>query len=94
MKEASVKQITDNTEITHLKKILGLESGHVYDSTDKLRYGQIMIMTDQDHDGSHIKGLVMLILKLCGRFTQIRLCQIYKLPHCESNMEETSGLLL
>lgn len=63
VKEASVKQITDNTEITHLKKILGLESGRVYDSTDKLRYGQIMIMTDQDHDGSHIKGLVMLIFE-------------------------------
>lgn len=24
-----------------------------------LRYGRIMIMTDQDHDGFHIKGLVM-----------------------------------
>ena len=24
-----------------------------------LRYGHLMIMTDQDHDGSHIKGLIM-----------------------------------
>ena len=53
----------DNLEITNLKKIIGLESGREYDSIDKLRYGQIMIMTDQDHDGSHIKGLVMLIFE-------------------------------
>lgn len=30
-----------------------------YDSVKQLRYGHLMIMTDQDHDGSHIKGLIM-----------------------------------
>ena len=49
----------DNSEITNLKKILGLETGKVYKDTKSLRYGKVMIMTDQDHDGSHIKGLVM-----------------------------------
>ena len=63
VKEASIKQITDNAEITNLKKILGLESGKEYKDINKLRYGSIMIMTDQDHDGSHIKGLVMLIFE-------------------------------
>lgn len=24
-----------------------------------LRYGHVMIMCDQDHDGSHIKGLII-----------------------------------
>merc|ERR1712080_419970 len=52
-------QIMKNSEITNLKKILGLETGKEYKNTKSLRYGQIMIMTDQDHDGSHIKGLVM-----------------------------------
>jgi DNA gyrase/topoisomerase IV subunit B len=33
-----------------------------YDSAKQLRYGHLMIMTDQDHDGSHIKGLIMNFL--------------------------------
>jgi len=59
VREASIKQITDNTEVTNLKKILGLETGKEYKDIKSLRYGKVMIMTDQDHDGSHIKGLVL-----------------------------------
>eukprot|EP00329_Picozoa_sp_Boothbay-MS584-11_P002751 24234_2 len=49
----------DNAEITALKKILGLQTGKTYEDVKSLRYGHIMIMADQDHDGSHIKGLVI-----------------------------------
>jgi DNA topoisomerase II len=59
VRDASIDQIMKNSEITNLKKILGLVNGKVYTDTKSLRYGKIMIMTDQDHDGSHIKGLVM-----------------------------------
>lgn len=56
-----VKKIADNKEITEIKKILGLEIGKEYKSMDdvakSLRYGKVMIMCDQDVDGSHIKGL-------------------------------------
>ena len=56
-----VKKISENKEITDIKKILGLETGREYktinDVFQHLRYGKIMIMTDQDLDGSHIKGL-------------------------------------
>jgi len=56
-----IKKISENKEISDLKKILGLETGKSYgtlaDVNQNLRYGKVMIMTDQDLDGSHIKGL-------------------------------------
>ena len=56
-----LKKIMDNKEINDIKKILGLETGKEYNTIDEvnkyLRYGKIMYMTDQDLDGSHIKGL-------------------------------------
>lgn len=55
----SVEKINANEELKSLKLILGLEHGKKYTSTKDLRYGRVMIMADQDHDGSHIKGLVM-----------------------------------
>lgn len=58
VKDMTLKKILENEEITNLKKILGLESGKEYTSVSDLRYGKIMILTDQDVDGSHIKGLL------------------------------------
>ena len=54
------KKISENKEIKEIKQILGLETGKNYTDQDvekKLRYGKILFMTDQDLDGSHIKGL-------------------------------------
>ena len=59
VRDASVKQVTDNEEFSSLKKIIGLQHGKVYNSLRELRYGRLMIMTDADLDGSHIKGLVL-----------------------------------
>ena len=59
VKDISAAKKTANQEITYIKQILGLETGKEYTDMKQLRYGRIMIMTDQDVDGSHIKGLLM-----------------------------------
>ncbi|XP_016170360.1 DNA topoisomerase 2 isoform X1 [Arachis ipaensis] len=59
VREASSKQILENEEIQNIKKILGLQQNKEYSSVKSLRYGHLMIMADQDYDGSHIKGLLI-----------------------------------
>src|SRR6056300_281633 len=59
VRDASVKTLTENKEFSDLKKILGLQQGKNYEDTKDLRYGRLLIMTDADHDGSHIKGLLL-----------------------------------
>jgi hypothetical protein len=63
VKEAPVKKILENHEITSLKKIIGLKQGREYSDTQPLRYGRIMVMTDQDVGGSHIKGLLFNVFQ-------------------------------
>jgi DNA topoisomerase-2 len=60
VRDATEKRMSENQEIMELKRILGLQSGADYATAEgraSLRYGRVMLMTDQDADGSHIKGL-------------------------------------
>ncbi|CAG8462855.1 12168_t:CDS:10, partial [Ambispora leptoticha] len=62
VRETASSTVVKNVEITNIKQILGLKTGTEYNSVNNLRYGSLMIMTDQDHDGSHIKGLIINFL--------------------------------
>jgi len=62
VREAAPNQLLNNEEINNLKQIMGLKHGEDYTEDSKfnqLRYGRIIILTDSDVDGSHIKGLLM-----------------------------------
>lgn len=62
VREASYKQLAESAEINNLCKIIGLQYKKKYNTMDDiktLRYGKVMVMTDQDLDGSHIKGLII-----------------------------------
>jgi DNA topoisomerase-2 len=59
VRDISQEKFSKNEELTAIKKILGLEQRKKYNDSKSLRYGRIMVMADQDLDGSHIKGLLM-----------------------------------
>ena len=59
VRECATQKIIKNQEVQYLMKILGIKIGENYTDLKNLRYGSILIMTDQDVDGSHIKGLII-----------------------------------
>lgn len=47
VRDATALQISENQEIQYIKQILGLQHGKQYEDVKALRYGHLMIMTDQ-----------------------------------------------
>ncbi len=73
IRDANIDQISKNAEIQNIKNFLGLKHKTEYTDCKNLRYGHLMIMTDQDHDGSHIKGLLI-------NFLQVQFPSLLKIP--------------
>lgn len=66
VRNVSVDKLAKNAELKAICTILGLQFEKTYHSVEdrkQLRYGHVMLMTDQDADGSHIKGLIMNLFR-------------------------------
>lgn len=65
MEKAQEHKIYDNEEIRHIITALGVRFGTAEDDKAldiaKLRYHKIIIMTDADIDGSHIRTLILTL---------------------------------
>lgn len=86
VKDVGTKKLADNEEIASLKKILGLESGRAYQTLDDLRYGRIMIMTDQDS----VTGDTPLLVR-DQRSGMVCVCRIDALCEGEDWARATNG---
>ncbi len=58
----AITRVTANEEIGNIVRILGLAYNKKYTELSTLRYGGIVILTDADHDGSHICGLLLNLI--------------------------------
>lgn len=59
VEKAQLVKVLDNQEISNIFKAIGVPPGAVFDDVTKRRYGKVILMTDADVDGSHIRTLLL-----------------------------------
>ncbi|HBL41854.1 DNA gyrase subunit B [Gimesia sp.] len=59
VEKAQLVKVLDNAEIANIFKAVGVPPGAAFDDVTKRRYGKIILMTDADVDGSHIRTLLL-----------------------------------
>jgi DNA gyrase subunit B len=60
VQKASVADMLKNAECASLIQVIGAGSGRTFD-IDAVRYGKVIIMTDADVDGAHIRTLLLTL---------------------------------
>ncbi|CAB5240172.1 unannotated protein [freshwater metagenome] len=61
VQKASLSQMLDNTECASIIQVIGAGSGRSFE-LDDARYGRIILMSDADVDGAHIRCLLLTLL--------------------------------
>ncbi|CAB4669428.1 MAG: DNA gyrase subunit B [Actinobacteria bacterium] len=61
VQKATLSQMLENTECASIIQVIGAGSGHSF-SLDDARYGRIILMSDADVDGAHIRCLLLTLL--------------------------------
>ena len=62
VEKAQLVKVLDNAEISNIFKAIGVPPGAELEDINKRRYGKLILMTDADVDGSHIRTLLLTFL--------------------------------
>ena len=62
VEKAQLIKVLDNAEIANIFKAIGVPPGAVMEDVQKRRYGKVIVMTDADVDGSHIRTLLLTFI--------------------------------
>ena len=62
VEKAQLVKVLDNAEIANIFKAIGIQPSVAEQDIQKRRYGKIILMTDADVDGSHIRTLLLTFI--------------------------------
>lgn len=62
VEKAQLVKVLDNEEVANIFKAIGVMPGSEMQDATKRRYGKIILMTDADVDGSHIRTLLLTFI--------------------------------
>ena len=62
VEKAQLVKVLDNAEIANIFKAIGVPPGAELEDVNTRRYGKIIMMTDADVDGSHIRTLLLTFI--------------------------------